>query len=96
MTAALDFATLPPEINSARMYSGAGSAPMLAAASAWHGLSAELRASALSYSSVLSTLTGEEWHGPASASMTAAAAPGSCDPVGTVADKRTPGQRLHG
>ncbi|CKN61842.1 PPE family protein [Mycobacterium tuberculosis] len=30
MTAALDFATLPPEINSARMYSGAGSAPMLA------------------------------------------------------------------
>lgn len=74
MTAALDFATLPPEINSARMYSGAGSAPMLAAASAWHGLSAELRASALSYSSVLSTLTGEEWHGPASASMTAAAA----------------------
>ncbi|WP_432443904.1 PPE domain-containing protein [Mycobacterium tuberculosis] len=48
MTAALDFATLPPEINSARMYSGAGSAPMLAAASAWHGLSAELRASALS------------------------------------------------
>lgn len=75
MTAALDFATLPPEINSARMYSGAGSAPMLAAASAWHGLSAELRASALSYSSVLSTLTGEEWHGPASASMTAAAAP---------------------
>lgn len=27
MTAALDFATLPPEINSARMYSGAGSAP---------------------------------------------------------------------
>ncbi|MBN7724277.1 PPE family protein, partial [Brucella melitensis] len=49
--------------------------PMLAAASAWHGLSAELRASALSYSSVLSTLTGEEWHGPASASMTAAAAP---------------------
>lgn len=94
MTAALDFATLPPEINSARMYSGAGSAPMLAAASAWHGLSAELRASALSYSSVLSTLTGEEWHGPASASMTAAAAPCpraheldellmECDRVGT-------------
>jgi PPE-repeat protein len=75
MTAALDFATLPPEINSARMYSGAGSGPMLAAASAWKGLAAELRATALSYGSVLSALTGEEWYGPASASMGAAATP---------------------
>jgi PPE-repeat protein len=40
MTAALDFAALPPEINSARMYTGPGSGPMLAAASAWHGLAA--------------------------------------------------------
>ncbi|BBX96458.1 PPE family protein [Mycobacterium lacus] len=75
MTAALDFATLPPEINSARMYSGAGSGPMLAAASAWSGLAAELRATALSYGSVLTALTSEEWHGPASASMAAAAMP---------------------
>jgi hypothetical protein len=30
----MDFGALPPEINSARMYSGPGSAPMLAAASA--------------------------------------------------------------
>jgi PPE-repeat protein len=75
MTAALDFATLPPEVNSGRMYSGAGSGPMLAAASAWHGLAAELRSTALSYGSVLSALTGEEWHGPASAAMAAAAAP---------------------
>jgi PPE-repeat protein len=75
MTAALDFAMLPPEINSARMYSGAGSGPMLAAASAWNGLAAELRSTALSYGSVLSALTSEEWHGPASASMAAAAAP---------------------
>ncbi|BBZ44148.1 PPE family protein [Mycobacterium parmense] len=71
----LDFAMLPPEINSGRIYSGAGSAPMLAAASAWNGLAAELRSAALSYHSVLSALTGEEWHGPAAASMAAAATP---------------------
>lgn len=75
MTAVLDFAALPPEINSARMYTGAGSGPMLAAASAWKGLATELRASALSYGAVLSALTGEEWFGPASAAMAAAAAP---------------------
>ncbi len=75
MTAAFDFATLPPEINSARMYSGAGSGPMLAAASAWNAVAAELRATAASYGSVLATLTGEDWHGPASASMMAAATP---------------------
>jgi hypothetical protein len=30
MTASVDFAMLPPEVNSARMYSGAGSGQMLA------------------------------------------------------------------
>lgn len=75
MTAALDFAALPPEINSARMYAGAGPAPLLAAASAWKGLAAELRAAEMTYEAVLSALTGEEWYGPAAASMAAAAAP---------------------
>ncbi|CAM4417267.1 putative PPE family protein PPE29 [Mycobacterium basiliense] len=75
MTAAMDFASMPPEINSARMYSGPGSDPMLAAASAWKGLAAELRVTAMSYGSVLAALTGEEWYGPASASMAAAATP---------------------
>ncbi len=75
MTAPLDFAMLPPEVNSARMYSGAGSGPMLAAASAWHGLAAELRLTATGYSSVLSELTGQAWHGPSSATMAAAVAP---------------------
>ena len=75
MTAPLDFAMLPPEVNSARMYSGAGSGPMLAAASAWHGLAAELRLTATGYSSVLSELTGQAWHGPSSATMTAAVTP---------------------
>jgi PPE-repeat protein len=71
----MDFAILPPEINSARMYSGPGSAPMMAAASAWNGLSAELRSAAMSYRSVLSALTSEQWHGPASAAMAEAATP---------------------
>jgi PPE-repeat protein len=75
MTAVLDFAMLPPEVNSGRMYSGAGSGPMLAAAAAWHGLAAELRSTALYYGAVLGALTGEDWHGPAAESMAAAAAP---------------------
>ncbi|HEY1441477.1 MAG TPA: PPE domain-containing protein, partial [Mycobacterium sp.] len=36
------FALLPPEVNSGRMYSGAGSGQMLAAAAAWNALAAEL------------------------------------------------------
>ncbi len=75
MTALLDFALLPPEVNSAKMYAGAGSCSLLVAASAWKSLAVELRSTALSYASVLSALTEEEWHGPASAAMAAAAAP---------------------
>ncbi len=75
MTAILDFALLPPEVNSARMYAGAGSGPLVAAASAWNGLAAELRSTAQSYGSLLTALTNEEWHGPASVAMAAAAAP---------------------
>jgi PPE-repeat protein len=71
----MDFGALPPEINSTRMYSGPGSAPMLAAAAAWDGLAAELRSTAASYQSVISALTSEGWLGPASASMAAAVAP---------------------
>ena len=71
----VDYATLPPETNSARMYFGPGSAPMLAAASAWNGLAAELRTAALSYGSVLTALTSDDWRGPASESMATAATP---------------------
>jgi PPE-repeat protein len=71
----MDFGALPPEINSTRMYSGPGSAPMLAAAAAWDGLAAELRSTAASYQSVISGLKIEGWLGPASASMAAAVAP---------------------
>jgi PPE-repeat protein len=75
VTAVLDFAMFPPEFNSARMYSGPGSASMLAAASAWKAVAGELRATALSYGAVLSALTDEEWLGPASTAMASAAAP---------------------
>ena len=71
----MDFAMLPPEINSARMYAGPGSGPMLAAAAAWDGLAAELNSAASLYRSVISGLTVGPWLGPSSASMAAAAAP---------------------
>jgi PPE-repeat protein len=70
----MDFEALAPEINSGRMYSGPGSAPMLAAAAGWDQLSGELYSAAASYSSVISGLTGGSWKGPASASMAASAA----------------------
>ena len=69
----MDFAALPPEINSARMYAGAGSAPMWTAATAWDGLGAELSSAAAAYRAVVSGLTRETWRGPASTSMQAAA-----------------------
>lgn len=69
------FAMLPPEINSARMYAGAGSGPLLAAASAWAGLAAELHSTASSYQSAIAGLTAGPWLGPASATMASAAAP---------------------
>jgi PPE-repeat protein len=71
----MDFAALPPEINSVRMYTGPGAGPMMAAASAWNALGAELASTASSYESVISQLTGEEWRGSASAAMAAAAQP---------------------
>lgn len=71
----MDYAVLPPEINSARMYTGAGAAPMTAAAAAWNALGAEMATTAASYESVIATLTGEEWRGPAATAMATAARP---------------------
>lgn len=66
---------LPPEINSARMYSGPGSESMLAAAAAWNAVSAEMRSAAIDYGSVIAALTSESWFGPSSTKMSAAVAP---------------------
>src|SRR5262249_4647469 len=71
----MNFAVLPPEINSVLMFSGAGSGPMLAAAAAWDGLAGELVSAADSFSSVTSGLVGQAWQGAASQAMVVAAAP---------------------
>lgn len=71
----MSFMMFPPEINSGLMYSGAGSGPLMAAASAWNELAADLESTAASYQSVLAQLTGATWLGPTSARMAAATAP---------------------
>ncbi len=71
----IDFGALPPEINSARMYAGAGSTSLMTAASAWNALAAELNSAALGYENVVTQLSSQEWLGPASAAMAAAVSP---------------------
>jgi len=70
-----DFGALPPEINSTRMYTGPGAAPMMAAAAARNNLAAELNTTASAAQSVISTLTDEEWRGRSGAAMATAATP---------------------
>lgn len=70
----MNFSVLPPEINSALMFAGAGPGPMLAAASAWTGLAGDLGSAAASFSAVTSQLATGSWQGPASAAMTGVAA----------------------
>ncbi|MEB3062077.1 PPE family protein [[Mycobacterium] zoologicum] len=69
------FAVLPPEVNSGRMYAGAGSAPLLAAAAGWDRLAAALTSAAGSYRSVTTTLTDGPWQGGSAVAMSAAAQP---------------------
>ncbi len=71
----MSFMMFPPEINSSLMYSGAGSGPLMAAASAWSELAADLESTAASYQAVLAQLTGATWLGPSSARMAAATTP---------------------
>ena len=70
----MSFLVWPPEINSSLIYGGAGSAPILAAATSWDGLAAELASAAQSFSSVTSGLAGQAWQGAASAAMLTTAA----------------------
>ena len=69
-----DFGALPPEINSGRIYAGPGSAPLIAAATAWDALASELQTTAASYASTIGELT-TSWQGPSSAAAANAAAP---------------------
>jgi PPE-repeat protein len=70
-----DFGALPPEVNSGRMYVGAGSGPLLAAAAAWDELAAELQSTAASYGSTVQSLITGPWTGPSSIALAAAATP---------------------
>ena len=74
MDCEVDFGALPPEVNSAAMYAGAGAAPLLAAGAAWNGIAAELTAAASFFESVITRLTTDQWMGAASLRMAAASA----------------------
>ncbi len=75
MISLMDFAGLPPEINSARMYAGPGATSLVTAAGTWQALAAELGTAASSYRAVVAELTGGPWLGPSSGAMAAAVAP---------------------
>ncbi|MCA2235113.1 PPE domain-containing protein, partial [Mycobacterium intracellulare] len=68
----MDFATLPPEINSALMYSGPGAGSMVAAAAAWDKLAARLCTAAADYRAVTAKLAAQ-WEGPAPSALREAA-----------------------
>src|SRR6201995_1756413 len=69
-----DFGALPPEINSGKIYTGPGSAPLLAASTAWNALASELQATAAGYTFSIHEL-GSSWTGPSSTAAASAAAP---------------------
>ncbi len=70
-----DFAAQPPELISAKIYSGPGTGSLQAAATAWEGLAGELQSTASSYQSIISGLVSGDWQGPSSEAAAAAAAP---------------------
>src|ERR1700739_94049 len=53
----MNFATLPPEINSGRMYDGPGSGSMTEAATAWERLAMRLCTAPADYRAVTSAMT---------------------------------------
>jgi PPE-repeat protein len=69
----MDFATLPPEINSGLMYSGPGAGSMVAAAAAWDKLAAWLCTAAADYRAVTAKLAAHG-EGPACSALREAAA----------------------
>ncbi len=71
--AVFDFAALPPEVNSNRLYSGSSSAALLDAASAWNDLANGLNGAAQSFDRASHGLSSATWAGPVSAAMSNAA-----------------------
>lgn len=70
-----DFAAQPPELISAKIYSGPGAESLQAAASAWDALSSELQSTAADFQSVITGLVSGDWTGPSSEAAAAAAEP---------------------
>jgi PPE-repeat protein len=70
----MNFATLPPEINTGRMYSGPGAESMIEAATIWDGLAVQLHDMATDYGAVTTKLACA-WQGQAAMAITQAAAP---------------------
>jgi PPE-repeat protein len=71
----MSFSLFPPEINSALMFSGAGSSPLLEASTAWSELAADLESTATQYQTLVTNLVTGPWLGPSSAQMASATAP---------------------
>ncbi|CNL36614.1 PPE family protein [Mycobacterium tuberculosis] len=71
----VDFGALPPEINSARMYAGPGSASLVAAAKMWDSVASDLFSAASAFQSVVWGLTTDLWIGSSAGLMVAAASP---------------------
>lgn len=72
---AADFGSIPPEINSARMYTGPGPDSLLEAAASWDRLATDLDDAAGAHHAMATQLTTESWRGPASATMLSATSP---------------------
>ncbi|WP_031731430.1 PPE domain-containing protein, partial [Mycobacterium tuberculosis] len=68
----VDFGALPPEINSARMYAGPGSASLVAAAKMWDSVASDLFSAASAFQSVVWGLTVGSWIGSSAGLMVAA------------------------
>jgi PPE-repeat protein len=71
----MSFSLFPPEINSALMFTGAGSGPLMAASTAWNELAADLESTATQYQTLITNLVTGSWLGPSSAQMASATAP---------------------
>lgn len=69
----MEFWLLPPEINSARIYIGAASSPLMTAATSWDAIASELTATALSWRSITADVCAI-WTGPSSVAMSTASA----------------------
>src|ERR1700739_4786903 len=71
----MSFSLFPPEINSALMFTGAGSGPLMAASTAWNELAADLESTATQYQTLITNLVTGSWLGPSSVQMASATAP---------------------